>query len=86
MPVEALTGYGFGNLARLLYRDTLKQKHQNRSRLLQELKSGSDKKTKALPSKEKAKAIANTASTPLAEVLLQHVIAVSRQHLEKAEL
>ena len=69
----------FSKLARLLYRDTVEQKHQERDRLLKEIKDFEAKIEKTNPSKQKAKAIADTKipSTPLAEVLIKHILAVT---------
>ena len=81
IPEQALGQLKFPALARLLYRDTVRQKHQDRSRLREEL-NRKGPTTKALPSQAKAKAIADASAptTPLAEIALKHLTLVSYLH------
>lgn len=80
-----LTHFSFAQLAKLVYRDNVEQKHDDKSGLLKEIKD-KGKGVAALedcPSKVKAKTIADkrVATTPMAEVMLKQLIAASRWQL-----
>ena len=68
----------FSKLSGMLYRDSVAQKHQDRSRLEKELQDKNTNTSKPIaPSKAKMKAIAHTDSAPVVEILLKHILKVS---------
>ena len=68
----------FSKLSGMLYRDSVVQKHQDRSRLEKELQDKTIKTSKAIaPSKAKMKAIADIDSAPVVEILLKHILKAS---------
>lgn len=70
---KKLMSFKFAALVKLLYRDNLKQKHQSRARLHQEIKDKAVKRDAVTcPSKTK-----RVETTPLAEMLLAHLQAVT---------
>lgn len=77
VPEAKLAQSKFPMLARLLYRDSLKQKHQDQSRLREELVKKGDKGEQLSRGQAKVKSLAaaTVESTPLADMTLKHLIA-----------
>ena len=77
--MQKIRALKFNELAKLVYRDSVEQKHQDRSRLALELVNGAVAGNASnVPSKMKLKTIADTSvpTAPLAEALLKHLIEV----------
>lgn len=71
----SLLHWKFSSLSRLLYRDTLKQKHSDQPEILKQIKNSANTAADSRPSHAKAKMIREGAETlPLAEVLLKHLL------------
>lgn len=78
MDVSGLMNMTFPQLVKLLYRDDVKQKHQNQDRLHKEIKDKDlELKGKPDPKDSKADQIPRWESTPIAEMGLKHLQAAT---------
>lgn len=79
LPLSVIADKSFAALAKLIYRDNVRQKHQKRDRLVEEIQQLTVSDAKDFPSKAKQRVLADSDSAPMADLLLKHMICVPRQ-------